>query len=74
MNWQYDFYMKAAEVVAQVAQLFLGLVIFIGVAPRRINTLVLVHRKEILKQWVERFQQFLSVDTGDVGTISWGSS
>jgi hypothetical protein len=42
------------------------------VAHRRINTLVLVHRKELLKQWVERLQQFLSVDTGDVGTIGGG--
>jgi superfamily II DNA or RNA helicase len=33
---------------------------------------VLVHRKELLKQWVERLQQFLSVDTGDVGTIGGG--
>ena len=30
------------------------------------------HRKELLKQWVERLQQFLSVDTGDVGTIGGG--
>ena len=42
------------------------------VAHRRVNTLVLVHRKELLKQWVERLQQFLSVDTADVGTIGGG--
>jgi hypothetical protein len=42
------------------------------VAHRRINTLVLVHRKELLKQWVQRLQQFLSVDTADVGTIGGG--
>jgi superfamily II DNA or RNA helicase len=42
------------------------------IAHRRINTLVLVHRKELLKQWVERLQQFLSVDTGDVGAIGGG--
>jgi superfamily II DNA or RNA helicase len=42
------------------------------IAHRRINTLVLVHRKELLKQWVERLQQFLSVDIGDVGTIGGG--
>ena len=42
------------------------------IAHRQINTLVLVHRKELLKQWVERLQQFLSVDTGDVGTIGGG--
>ena len=42
------------------------------IAHRQINTLVLVHRKELLKQWFERLQQFLSVDTGDVGTIGGG--
>ena len=42
------------------------------IAHRQINTLVLVHRKELLKQWVERLQQFLSVDTGDVGTTGGG--
>ncbi|HTD75368.1 MAG TPA: DEAD/DEAH box helicase family protein [Steroidobacteraceae bacterium] len=30
------------------------------IAHRQVNTLVLVHRKELLKQWVERLRQFLS--------------
>src|SRR3984957_9224938 len=42
------------------------------IAHRQFNTLVLVHRKELLKQWVERLQQFLSVDIVDVGTIGGG--
>ncbi len=39
---------------------------------RRLNTLVLVHRKELLKQWIERLRQFLSVDIDDIGTIGGG--
>jgi superfamily II DNA or RNA helicase len=42
------------------------------IARRQINTLVLVHRKELLKQWVERLRQFLSVDIADVGAIGGG--
>ena len=32
------------------------------IARRRVNTLVLVHRTELLKQWQERLQAFLAVD------------
>src|SRR6266404_6320170 len=42
------------------------------IAHRKINTLVLVHRKELLKQWVERLQQFLSVPPDCIGTIGGG--
>jgi hypothetical protein len=42
------------------------------IAQRRINTLILVHRKELLKQWVERLQQFLSVTPDCIGTIGGG--
>lgn len=42
------------------------------IAHRRISTLVLVHRKELLKQWVERLRQFLSVDADDIGVIGGG--
>jgi superfamily II DNA or RNA helicase len=42
------------------------------IAHRRTNALVLVHRKELLKQWVERLRQFLSVNAGDIGTIGGG--
>jgi len=36
---------------------------------RGVNTLVLVHRTELLKQWQERLQSFLGVGKGVVGTI-----
>ena len=44
------------------------------IAHRRTNSLVLVHRKELLKQWVERLRQFLSVNIDDIGTIGGGRS
>jgi superfamily II DNA or RNA helicase len=37
------------------------------IARRGVNTLVLVHRTELLKQWQERLQSFLGVGTGLVG-------
>jgi superfamily II DNA or RNA helicase len=39
------------------------------VAHRGVNTLVLVHRTELLKQWRERLQSFLLVDKTSIGTI-----
>lgn len=42
------------------------------IAQRGINTLVLVHRTELLKQWQERLQSFLGVGKGVVGTIGGG--
>ncbi len=48
------------------------------IARRRVNTLVLVHRTELLKQWQERLQAFLGLDNntakGVVGTIGGGKS
>ena len=44
------------------------------IAKRSINTLVLVHRTELLKQWQERLQSFLGVDKDMVGTIGGGKS
>jgi len=44
------------------------------IARRRVNTLVLVHRTELLKQWQERLQAFLSVDKKVVGTIGGGKA
>ncbi len=41
---------------------------------RGVNTLVLVHRTELLKQWQERLQAFLEVDKGVVGTIGGGKA
>jgi len=43
-------------------------------ARRGVNTLVLVHRTELLKQWQERLQAFLGGSKGLVGTIGGGKS
>lgn len=44
------------------------------IAHRGVNTLVLVHRTELLKQWQERLQAFLGVGKGVVGTIGGGKA
>ena len=44
------------------------------IAERGVNTLVLVHRTELLKQWQERLQSFLGVGKGVVGTIGGGKA
>ncbi len=44
------------------------------IARRGVNTLVLVHRTELLKQWQERLQSFLDVGKGMVGTIGGGKA
>ncbi|WP_455231072.1 TOTE conflict system archaeo-eukaryotic primase domain-containing protein [Geopseudomonas aromaticivorans] len=44
------------------------------IARRGVNTLVLVHRTELLQQWRERLQAFLSLDEGFVGTIGGGKN
>src|SRR5471032_156282 len=44
------------------------------IARRGVNTLVLVHRTELLRQWQERLQSFLGVGKGVVGTIGGGKA
>ena len=44
------------------------------IAQRGVNTLVLVHRTELLQQWKERLQAFLGADKTTVGTIGGGKS
>lgn len=44
------------------------------IARRGVNTLVLVHRTELLKQWQEQLQAFLGVGKGVVGTIGGGQA
>ena len=44
------------------------------IARRGVNTLVLVHRTELLKQWQERLQVFLGVGKGVIGTIGGGKA
>lgn len=44
------------------------------IARRGVNTLVLVHRTELLKQWQERLQAFLGIGKGVVGTTGGGKA
>ncbi len=44
------------------------------IARRGVNTLILVHRTELLKQWQERLQTFLGVGKETVGTIGGGKN
>ncbi len=44
------------------------------ISRRGVNTLVLVHRRELLKQWQERLQSFLGVGKGVLGTIGGGKA
>jgi superfamily II DNA or RNA helicase len=42
------------------------------IAHRQRSVLVLVHRKELLTQWVERLKQFLSTNADQIGVIGGG--
>jgi superfamily II DNA or RNA helicase len=42
------------------------------IARRRVNTLILVHRTELLRQWQVRLNAFLDIEQGVVGTIGGG--
>jgi superfamily II DNA or RNA helicase/very-short-patch-repair endonuclease len=42
------------------------------IAERRVNTLVLVHRRQLMEQWVERLAAFLGVAPNQVGRIGGG--
>ena len=42
------------------------------IARRARNTLVLVHRRELLTQWVDRLKMFLDIDPKDIGIIGGG--
>ncbi|MDO8332133.1 MAG: DEAD/DEAH box helicase family protein [Fluviicoccus sp.] len=44
------------------------------IAERKVNTLILVHRSELLKQWQERLQAFLGAGKEVIGTIGGGKS
>ncbi|MEZ5852043.1 MAG: DEAD/DEAH box helicase family protein [Hyphomicrobiaceae bacterium] len=41
-------------------------------AARGVNTLVLVHRRQLVDQWRERLRTFLPVEDKDIGTIGGG--
>jgi superfamily II DNA or RNA helicase len=42
------------------------------IAERGINTLILVHRQQLLDQWVARLRTFLDVDEAQIGVIRGG--
>lgn len=42
------------------------------VARRGVNTLILVHRRQLLEQWVERLSSFLSVPSKSIGRLGGG--
>jgi superfamily II DNA or RNA helicase/very-short-patch-repair endonuclease len=42
------------------------------IAQRRVNTLVLVHRRQLLDQWVERLSTFLGLPVKSIGRIGGG--
>ena len=41
---------------------------------RKVPTLILVHRKQLLKQWKEQLQSFTDLDKKDIGTIGGGKN
>ncbi|MFT3881097.1 MAG: DEAD/DEAH box helicase family protein [Gemmatales bacterium] len=42
-------------------------------AARKVNTLILVHRRQLLDQWVEKIRSFLELPEGSVGQIGAGA-
>lgn len=42
------------------------------IAERGVNTLVLVHRKQLLEQWIDRLSSFLNVQAESIGQIGAG--
>ena len=42
------------------------------IAQRGVNTLILVHRRQLLDQWVERLSTFLNVSPKEIGRIGGG--
>jgi superfamily II DNA or RNA helicase/very-short-patch-repair endonuclease len=42
------------------------------IAQRSVNTLVLVHRRQLLDQWVERLSTFLNISNREIGRIGGG--
>jgi superfamily II DNA or RNA helicase len=42
------------------------------IAQRRVNTLVLVHRRQLMEQWIERLSEFLGVPAKTIGRLGGG--
>ena len=45
-----------------------------AIAQRSVNTLILVHRKPLLEQWIERLSMFLGVDAKAIGIVGAGKN
>ncbi|MEC5422926.1 DEAD/DEAH box helicase family protein [Virgibacillus sp. C22-A2] len=44
------------------------------ISNRKVNTLVIVHRKQLMDQWKERLSTFLNIDTSKIGQIGGGKN
>ena len=44
------------------------------IAKRGVNTLVLVHRRQLMDKWRERLASFLSLSNGDIGQFGGGKN
>lgn len=44
------------------------------IAQRKVNTLIIVHRKQLLDQWKERLTTFLDIEVSDIGQIGGGKN
>lgn len=42
------------------------------IAQRKVNTLVLVHRQQLMEQWVERLSAFLDIPAKEIGRLGGG--
>ncbi|MDR3626612.1 MAG: DEAD/DEAH box helicase family protein, partial [Ignavibacteriaceae bacterium] len=42
------------------------------IAKRKVNTLILVHRKQLVDQWVSKLSSFLQIDPKEIGIIGGG--
>ncbi|OGI30563.1 MAG: hypothetical protein A2287_10105 [Candidatus Melainabacteria bacterium RIFOXYA12_FULL_32_12] len=42
------------------------------IASRKVNTLILVHRKQLADQWIEKFKMFLNTEKVQIGQIGSG--
>ena len=44
------------------------------IAKRKVNTLIIVHRKQLLEQWIKRLSEFLDIDPESIGRIGGGKN
>lgn len=44
------------------------------IAERKVNTLIIVHRTQLMKQWVERLAEFFKMPQGEIGQIGGGKN